>query len=151
MIEIISYQPEYANAFKELNEAWINEFFEMEESDRKMLDDPKGYILDKGGCIVIALLNGKPVGTCALIKLEEGTYELAKMAVSSEAQGQKIGWKIGQAVLGEARKLDARKVYLETNSILTPAINLYKKLGFQEVCGYDSPYARCNVQMELEL
>ena len=151
MIEIVNYQPNHARAFKELNEAWINQYFEMEESDRKMLDDPQGYILDKGGAIIIAEMNGIAVGTCALIKMKDKTYELAKMAVSPQVQGKKIGWKIGLATLEKARKLGADTIYLETNSVLQPAINLYKKLGFKDTDGYCSPYARCNVQMELKL
>ncbi len=151
MIEIINYQPKYARAFKELNEAWINKYFTMEDSDRKMLDDPEGYIIDKGGAIVIALMDGKPVGTCALIKMKEGIYELAKMAVSPEAQGQKIGWKIGVATVEKAKEKGANTIYLETNSVLKPAISLYYKLGFKDVDGYDSPYNRCNVQMEMNL
>ncbi|MEQ6167326.1 MULTISPECIES: GNAT family N-acetyltransferase [unclassified Ekhidna] len=151
MIQIVNYQPSHASAFKELNAAWINKYFEMEESDRKMLDDPQGYILDKGGAILIALMDEKPIGTCALIKMEEEVYELAKMAVSPEAQGQKIGWKIGLATIEKAKELGANRVYLETNSVLKPAISLYRKLGFKDTEGYCSPYARCNVQMELIL
>lgn len=151
MIEIINYQPKHAEAFKELNEAWINKFFTMEDSDRKMLNNPQGYILDKGGAIVIALLNGKPIGTCALINMDNGVFELAKMAVSPEAQGKKIGWKIGLATIEKAKELGADKIYLETNSVLKPAIALYYKLGFKDVEGYDSPYNRCNVQMEMKL
>lgn len=151
MIEIVNYQPNHAKAFKELNEAWINQYFEMEESDRKMLNDPQGYILDKGGAIIIAEMDGKTIGTCALIKMQSKTYELAKMAVSPEAQGQKIGWKIGVATIEKAKELGADTIYLETNSVLKPAISLYRKLGFKDAEGYCSPYARCNVQMELKL
>ncbi len=151
MIEILNYQPNHALAFKELNEAWITQYFTMEESDRLMLNDPQGYILDKGGAILIAILDGNPVGTCALIKMDDGVFELAKMAVSPEAQGKKIGWKIGLATIEKARELNAKTIYLETNSVLKPAISLYYKLGFKDVKGYDSPYNRCNVQMELEL
>lgn len=151
MIEIVTYQPKYAQAFKELNEAWINKYFTMEDSDRKMLNDPQGYILDQGGEILFALFQNKPVGTCALIRMKEGVFELAKMAVSPEVQGQKIGWKVGQATIDKAKELGAEKVYLETNSVLKPAISLYYKLGFKDVEGYDSPYNRCNVQMELTL
>lgn len=151
MIEIVNYQPNHALAFKELNEAWINQYFTMEESDRKMLNDPQGYIIDKGGAILIATLNKKPIGTCALIKMEDDVYELAKMAVAPEAQGKKIGWKIGLATIEKAKELNAKTVYLETNSKLKPAISLYYKLGFKDIEGYDSPYNRCNVQMELEL
>ncbi|WP_425389457.1 GNAT family N-acetyltransferase [Ekhidna sp.] len=151
MIEITNYLPKHAQAFKELNEAWINQYFEMEDSDRHMLSDPQGYILDKGGAILIATLNGNPIGTCALIKMKDKTFELAKMAVSPEAQGKKIGWKIGLATIEKAKELGADTIYLETNTVLKPAINLYKKLGFKDVEGYCSPYARCNVQMELKL
>ncbi|MEQ8905090.1 GNAT family N-acetyltransferase [Ekhidna sp.] len=151
MIDIVNYLPKHAIAFKELNEAWINQYFEMEESDRKMLDDPQGYILDKGGAIIIAEMDGATVGTCALIKMKDKTYELAKMAVSPEVQGKKIGWKIGIATIEKAKELGADTIYLETNSVLKPAINLYRRLGFKDTDGYCSPYARCNVQMELKL
>lgn len=151
MIEIVNFQPNHATAFKELNEAWINQYFEMEESDHKALGDPQGYILDKGGAILIAEMDEKPVGTCALIKMEDKTFELAKMAVSPEAQGKRVGWKIGLATIEKARELGADRIYLETNSVLKPAINLYHKLGFKEAKGYNSPYARCNLQMELVL
>lgn len=152
MIEIVDYRPAYAIIFRELNYEWIRKHFTIEESDRKMLEDPREYILNSGGAILIALMDGSPVGTCALIKMAEtGTYELAKMAVSEKAQGQKIGWKIGLATIEKAKELGASKIYLETNSILAPAINLYKKMGFLDASGYDSPYSRCNVQMELIL
>ena len=36
-------------------------------------------------------------------------------------------------------------------TVLTPAINLYRKLGFVRVVGPPSPYARCNIRMELRL
>ncbi|RYY25293.1 MAG: MarR family transcriptional regulator, partial [Chitinophagaceae bacterium] len=49
------------------------------------------------------------------------------------------------------RELGARKVYLESNTKLEPAINLYYKLGFKKIAGAPSPYERCNIQMELEL
>ncbi|MEP0984524.1 GNAT family N-acetyltransferase [Ekhidna sp.] len=151
MIEIVNYLPSHATAFKELNEAWINQYFEMEDSDRNMLGDPQGYILDKGGAILIAEMNGQPVGTCALVKMKDKTFELAKMAVSPEARGKKIGWEIGLATIEKAKELGADQIYLETNSVLQPAISLYKKLGFKDTEGYCSPYARCNVQMELKL
>lgn len=151
MVTIVDFRPEHAQAFRNLNYEWIQKYFEVEESDLKMLEDPKGYILDKGGAILIALLDGEPVGTCALIKGETGQYELAKMAVSPKAQGKRIGFLLGEATIEKARELGGEMVYLETNSILTPAINLYKKLGFEDASGHDSPYSRCNVQMELKL
>jgi len=125
----------------------------MEEADRKVLEYPKEYILDKGGYILIALYDNEPVGVCALIKMHESDYdfELAKMAVSSEVKGKGIGWILGKATIEKARSVKAKKVYLESNTVLTPAINLYQKLGFKRVIGRTTPYERCNIQMELML
>lgn len=150
-VSILDYQPRHKQSFKELNYEWISNYFEIEESDKKMLEDPQGYILSKGGAIVIAEIDNEAVGTCALIKMDDDVFELAKMAVSPKAQGNQIGYKIGLAVLDKGRELGAKSIFLETNSILKPAIALYKKLGFQNTCGHESPYSRCNVQMELHL
>jgi len=153
MIQIVDYQSQYASYFRSINEAWISEYFTMEAADYKALDDPQGYILDKGGYIVFAIIDNTPVGTCALIKMDDTPYdfELAKMGVVPAQHGKGIGKMIGKAVIEKARKMDARKLYLESNRILSPAINLYKKLGFVEITGRQSPYARSDIQMELVL
>lgn len=152
-VRIVGYQPQYAQAFKQLNEEWISTYFRIEDTDRKALDHAEDYIINKGGEILVALYEDEPVGVCALIKMDdpEYDYELAKMAVSPKAQGKSIGWLLGQAIIEKARSLGARKLYLESNTILEPAINLYYKLGFQKVAGRATPYERCNIQMELVL
>jgi DNA-binding MarR family transcriptional regulator/GNAT superfamily N-acetyltransferase len=152
-VKMVDYSPKYRKAFKSLNEEWISAYFKMEEADHKALDNPKGYILDKGGYIVVALYNDEPVGVCALIKMKdpEYDYELAKMAVSPTAQGKGIGWLLGQAIIEKAKSLGAEKIYLESNTILKPAITLYHKLGFHKVAARNTPYERCNIQMELML
>lgn len=148
-IQIVEYRPEYQLSFKRLNEEWITRWFKMEEADYKSLDRPQEYILDTGGHILVALCEGEPVGTCALIKMDEDTYELAKMSVSSQVRGKGIGFILGQTTIEKARSLGARRLYLESNTILEPAVRLYRKLGFQEIQGATSPYERCDIQMEL--
>lgn len=150
-VEIVAYKPEYQEVFRALNVEWISTYFEMEESDYKALDNPQSYILDQGGHILLALYEGEPLGVCALIKMndEEYDFELAKMAVSPKAQGKNIGFLLASAIVEKARSLGAAKIYLESNTILKPAINLYHKLGFKKVAGKPTPYTRCNIQMEL--
>lgn len=82
---------------------------------------------------------------------EEYDFELAKMAVDPSAQGKNIGWLLGRYALGKVRELGAKKVYLESNTILKPAINLYHKLGFQKIVGHATPYERCNIQMSVDI
>ncbi|RPD41664.1 bifunctional helix-turn-helix transcriptional regulator/GNAT family N-acetyltransferase [Chitinophaga barathri] len=152
-VRIVDYSPEYAGAFKTLNEEWISAYFKMEEADHKALDNPDSYILQKGGAIIVALYNDEPVGVCALIKMNDPHYdfELAKMAVSPKAQGKNIGWLLGRAIIEKAAAMGAFRLYLESNTILKPAISLYHKLGFKKVAGHPTPYERCNIQMELEI
>ena len=150
-VRIVDYSPAYATVCKQLNEAWITENFVMEAEDHHALDHPDEHILDKGGHILIALYQGKAVGTCALIRQDDHRFEMAKMAVAPEAKGLGIGWLLGQAFIARARSAGATSIYLESNTKLVPAINLYKKLGFVKVNGAPSPYERCNIQMELPL
>lgn len=152
-VQIVAYEDQHQEAFKALNEEWISTYFQMEEADYKALDNPKTYILDKGGKIFVALYNNTPVGVCALIKMNDPDYdfELTKMAVSPKIQGKSVGWLLGQAVVNAAKDLGASKIYLESNTLLKPAINLYQKLGFKKVIGRSTPYERCNIQMELQL
>lgn len=147
-IEIVDYQPDYAGAFKELNEAWINKYFELEEDDINTLNFPD-KILHNGGFIFIALKNGIAVGTCALRKKPLGSYELSKMAVAEEAQGLGIGRMLGETAISKAKEIGARKIYLEGNTLLESSIHLYRKLGFKEIKGGSSPYKRVNIVMEL--
>ncbi|PTT25837.1 MarR family transcriptional regulator [Chryseobacterium sp. HMWF028] len=152
-VKIVHYEPKYQSAFKALNQEWISTYFEMEDADYKALDNPEEYILKKGGKILVALYNEEPLGVCALIKMDDPDYdfELAKMAVSPKAQGKNIGWLLGRAIISKAKESGASKIYLESNTILKPAINLYYKLGFQKVTGRSTPYQRCNIQMELNI
>jgi len=152
-IEILDYLPKHHEDFKKLNEEWITKYFKIEDADRKALDDPKTYILDKGGKILIAVQDKTVLGVCALLKMQNDNYdyELAKMAVSPKAQGKGIGYLLGKFIIEKAKSLGASNLYLESNTILKPAISLYKKLGFQKVAGHYTPYERCNIQMELKL
>jgi len=156
---IVSYKPSHQSMFYALNEAWITRYFKMEEADYRALRNPQGYIIDRGGYIFIALYKEEVVGTCALIKLGDSSkwdFELAKMAVAPKAQGKGIGRKLGQAIIEKAKSVGAKSLFLESNTVLTPAINLYHKLGFQRIEYHDgevepSEYERCNIQMELIL
>ncbi len=152
-IKIVVYQPQYEGDFKRLNEEWITRYFKIEDADRRALENPKEYILDKGGEILIALEEKTVLGVCALLKMtdEKYDYELAKMAVSPKARGKGIGFLLGKAIIHKATRLGATNIYLESNTILRPAISLYEKLGFKKIAGHDTPYERCNIQMELKL
>ena len=117
-MNIIDFSAEHAEAFKQLNLAWITEHWRVEAADLKALDTPFESIIDVGGAILIGELGSAVVGTVALIPLEEGTLELAKMTVSKAARGTGLGLALGRAALVRAKAMGAQKVYLDSNTCL---------------------------------
>ena len=149
-VHLLDYAPQYQFDFKRLNLEWIEQYFHLEAADLEALDHPDEHILQPGGHILLANYQGQIVGTCALIKLDAHSYELAKMAVAPAVQGLRIGLRLGEAAVAKAQALGARRLYLESNTKLVAALHLYHKLGFRKtVAGPVSPYERCNIQMEL--
>lgn len=147
-VEIVDYAPHFAHAFRSLNEEWITAHFQIEEADRRALNDPEGYILKPGGHILMAVRAGDAIGSAALIPHGAGCFELAKMAVTPAARGLGIGRRLAEAALRRASEQGATRVFLESNTKLTAAIALYEKLGFRRIEGEASPYQRCDIQME---
>lgn len=150
-IEIVNYSPKFHNDFKQLNSEWIEKYFEFEKMDHEILNYPNKNILKSGGHIIMARYNGEIVGTCALMKIDKDTYQLAKMAVAEHARGLGIGTMLGETIINKARELGAKSIILQSNTVLEAAIKLYLKLGFRKTVGPISPYKRCNIQMQREL
>jgi putative acetyltransferase len=151
---IRSFQSEDAADFRRLNEEWITRYFRLEEKDSRTLSDPGRYILLPGGYIAMAMVQKEAVGCCALIRLGDTSFEVAKMAITPAWQGHGLGRKLLEHVIQHARELKAKRLYLETNSRLVPAIRLYESLGFRNLPAERvtrSPYQRADVYMELLL
>ena len=144
-----------AAAFRDLNLAWVEAFFTVEDEDRAQLEDPNTHILDKGGAILIAEYQGEAVGTVGLVPgHHEGMLELIKMSARSDIQGKGIGRALMDAAIEKAREMGASQIWLETNTSLEAALALYRNSGFRELTGDEltpTPYDRCNCQMLLDL
>ena len=154
-VTVRDFRPSDAVAFRDLNLAWVEQYFTAEAADRAQLEDPQMHILDKGGAILIADLAGTPVGTVGLVPgHEDGVLELIKMSARSDVKGRGIGGALMDAAIDKARVMGATKIWLETNTVLAAALALYRKSGFRELSGdevTETPYDRCNCQMVLEL
>ncbi|HEX7918544.1 MAG TPA: GNAT family N-acetyltransferase [Gemmatimonadales bacterium] len=150
-VAIVPYESKYRSAFRELNEEWLNFYMEVEPEDERVLNDPEGTILAPGGVIVLAVDDGVPIGTGALINEGNGKYELAKMAVTEAYRGRGIGRRVAEHLIAVAKGMGAREVELVSARLLPAATPLYRKLGFREIPLGDNPYARADIRMTLEL
>ena len=150
-IEIIDFSDDLSEHIKTLNFEWLKEYFCVEEGDQISLSNPKKYIVDKGGYIFYAILNGEVVGTASILKKNETIYELGKMTVTNKAQGNGIGTKLLEHSLDFAKKREIKTLILYSNTILESAIHLYKKYGFEEIELESGLYERANIKMEKRL
>jgi N-acetylglutamate synthase-like GNAT family acetyltransferase len=145
---IIPFSPDLKEEIKTLNVEWLKKYFRVEAKDEQMLSDPQGEIIDKGGMIFYAKYNNKIVGTASLLKIDENTFELSKMAVTDGVQGLGIGQKLLEHCLKIAEQKEIKKLVLYSNRKLSTAIYLYLKFGFQEVPLEDGVYERADIKME---
>ena len=152
-IEIVPYSPELAPHFERINLRWLNAHFKIEPIDQNLLSDPQKYIIDQGGEVYFALVDGEVAGTCALEKHPDGSFELIKMGVDPQFQGLGIGKRLGLHTLERAKALGADRIWLASSRKLDVVLNLYRKLGFKEFkTDYtQTGYERCDLTMELNL
>lgn len=151
-IKITGYQERFAKDFGRLNYDWIEKSYGVEEHDHLVLDNPLESVIEPGGEIFFAILDNKVVGTVAMIRLSDESFELAKMAVSAEARGQGIGDLLMQACVQFARSSGAHSIILESNTKQEAAVNLYRKFGFKEIpLDPNSHFMRANIRMQLAI
>lgn len=151
VIDIIEYKDEHKSIFRELNLEWLDHYNLTESHDLKVLDDPRGTILDPGGVIYLATNDGKIVGSAALMKGHDGIYELVKMGVKKEYRGMGISRLLIDKCLEKARGSKAKKIILFSNHKLKTAIGIYETYGFRHVEVKDSPFDTADIKMELDL
>lgn len=151
-LRIHEFSDALAHHFHDINAEWINAMFKLEATDKEVLENPRARIVDPGGVILfVEAPEVGIVGTCALQKTGERSFELTKMGVRESARGLKASEFLLEAVIARAMALGAEPLYLLSNARCAAAIHLYEKQGFQHdadiMVNYGARYARCDVAM----
>ncbi len=150
-IEIRNYRESDQPYFDAFNRAWIQEMFVVEDVDERVLKDPDSYILKPGGKILMADVDEMPAGTVGLRLMEDGNFELTKMAVDKKFQRRGIAELLCRSAIEAARDAGTSTLYLYSNKKNEVAIRLYEKLGFKHIPVEPGVYERANVKMYLTL
>ncbi|KAJ5457373.1 hypothetical protein N7530_012647 [Penicillium desertorum] len=83
------------------------------------------------------------LGCVALRRSSDGWCEMKRLYVLKEARGERLGEKLVQAILAQARALGYRGMRLDTLPEMTAAQRLYRKYGFVDIAPYyDTPIQR---------
>ncbi len=152
VIDIVPYRPGLSAHFGRLNAEWLQRWFAIEDVDRAVLGDPQAHVIDPGGTILFATLDGEVIGTCALLKEAPGVYELSKMAVESGFRGFGAGRRLLDGAIAEFERRRGRTLFLESSKRLGPALQLYESGGFvhHPAPRPGSHYQRADVYMVYE-
>ena len=118
----------------------------LKKYDPEKIDDlVEGFAKDHGrpdGELLIAYLDGKPIGCGMMREMEPGIAEIQRVFVTTDARGLGAGKAITLALMDRARKDGKTIVRLDTGRALVEASGLYEALGFEERSPYhqDTPY-----------
>jgi ribosomal protein S18 acetylase RimI-like enzyme len=147
-VVIIPFSDTCSEAIKTLNLEWLTKYFKVEPKDKMVLSSPKSEIIEKGGFIFYAQYQGSIVGTVSHLKIDETTFELSKMAVTSSVQGIGIGKRMLEYCFEFAKNNNINRFILYSNRSLESAIHLYTKYGFNEIPLEAGIYERADIKME---
>jgi ribosomal protein S18 acetylase RimI-like enzyme len=152
MITVIPFEEKYAGDFKQLNIEWLQQFFIIEAYDEYQLSHPMQEIIHKGGYIFLAKDEEKIIGTVALMKETDRSFELTKMSVTKDSQGRGVSKLLMDACVRLGKEKQWDRLFLYSNTVLVPAIQLYRRYGFTDIpLEMNSHYSRTNIKMELKL
>lgn len=119
-------------------------------------DDSVESILERynepEGKIFLATVDEKVAGCVAFHKMESASScELKRLFVRPEYRGLKIGNKLLEKAINEAKKIGYEKIFLDTLSTLKSACKLYEKFGFEKIDAYYENPLENVVYYKLEL
>ena len=85
------------------------------------------------GAFFVAYLAAQPIGCGAVRLIESQLVEIKRMYVDPSVRGRGVGRQNLDALEADARRLDARRIVLETGPRQPDAIALYQHAGFSEI------------------
>jgi DNA-binding MarR family transcriptional regulator len=107
-------------------------------------------LVEPAGLLLVARLDGQPVGAGAVKFHGPEPAEIKRMWVAGQARGLGVGRRLLTDLERRARDHGATMARLETNRALTEAIALYRSTGYVLVPPFnDEPYAHHWFQKDL--
>src|SRR6476661_2548619 len=113
----------------------INAYFDDAAFEDELVSLPGKYGPPRGQ-LLLATLDGAPLGCVALREIDSGSCEMKRMFVYPQHHGKGVGRALAEAIIKEARGLGYRAMRLDTSVRQDEANALYRRLGFEAIEPY---------------
>jgi len=131
-VRIIDYNPSLKAHFYKLAGPGLTEVVngKLEEEDLETLHNPDEAYIKHGGFLFYALFKDQIVGCVALKRLDEDTFEFAKLYVNPTYRNLGIATKLIERCISRCKENHVCKLWLQSPMSMQEAHKLYHKLGF---------------------
>jgi ribosomal protein S18 acetylase RimI-like enzyme len=100
------------------------------------------------GCIILGYRNEQAVACVGVRRIDEAYCELKRMYVKPDCRTHGAGRQLLALALLNAKELAYKYIRLDTLTVMTTAITLYKSAGFYEIDPYYQNPVEGSVYME---
>jgi len=119
--------------------------------EAEFADGPPRDLVPPNGILLMARLDGEPVGLGGVRYLDTEVAEVKSMFVSRSKRGVGIGRLLLVELEAIAAERGCRAVRLDTSDYLFPAVGLYRSAGYEEVPAYnENPKANLWFERQLQ-
>jgi GNAT superfamily N-acetyltransferase len=111
---------------------------------------PGVYARD-GGALLLATHDSIPAGTIALRRLNDRAGEVKRLYLRPDWRGKGLGRYLIENIIEHARAVGYTALYADTLPIMTDALGLYARLGFERVEAYAPDPTPSAIFLKLQL
>lgn len=105
----------------------------------------------EGGALLLAMCGEQPAGTIALRRLNAASGEVKRLYLRPQFRGRGLARRLLEAVIERARSFGYESLYADTLPVMTDALSLYERIGFERVAAYSSHPTPGAIYLKLQL
>lgn len=132
------------------NDETFKKYLEIQNYDKEIENLEEKYGLPFGR-LYILFYDEEVAGCVGLKRIDENSCELKRLYVRDKFRGKKLGEKLVEKIIRDAKKIGYKNILLDTLPFLDKAIMLYKKYNFYEIESYNDSPMQNSIFMKLDL